>query len=46
MTNDKLDKKTNKLQLRLSDGDLLKVKKAAFEANLTVSQFVRQSLIK
>ena len=46
MTNYKLEKKSNKLQLRVSDSDLLKVKKAAFDANLTVSQYVRASLIK
>ena len=41
----KLEKKSNRLQLRISDSDFDKVKKQAFEANLTVAQYVRQKVV-
>lgn len=41
----KLEKKTNRLQLRISDSDFVNVKKKAFEANLSISQYVRQQVL-
>tara|TARA_R110002050_G_scaffold140836_1_gene265792 strand:+ start:607 stop:750 length:144 start_codon:yes stop_codon:yes gene_type:complete len=42
----KLEAKSTKLQLRVSASDLLKIQKAAFDADLSVSAYVRIKLLK
>ena len=42
----RLEPKSTKLQLRVSTTDLLKIQKAAFDADLSVSAYVRRKLLK